>query len=128
MIVIGATTMAFSKEPGQKLYGKKTPALESIPYAEYKIGGELGRRLGAVTEQWIIPAPYANPQMLEMFRTKDRKPIVRSFDWIGEYAGKYLTHAVQTYKFTHERKLFEALTAFVAELVSLQESDGYMGP
>ena len=53
---------------------------------------------------------------------------VRPFPWIGEYAGKYLTHAVQTYKLTRDKKLLDHLTPFVAELVSLQADDGYLGP
>lgn len=30
---------------------------------EFSLGGEIGRRLEAVTRQWILPAPYANPGM-----------------------------------------------------------------
>ncbi len=133
VIVIAAGFAAAQQSAASPL--QKHPAMESIPNARYKMGGELGRRLEAVTDQWIIPAPQANPQMLEMFRTQNRKPLVRQFDgavrpfpWIGEYAGKYLTHAVQTYKLTHDKKLLEHLKSFVAELVSLQAKDGYLGP
>ena len=134
-VVLLAVAFASAEEPAVKGAMAKSPAIRSIPDARYQMGGELGRRLTAVTEQWIIPAPQANPEMLEMFRTQDRKPLVRAIDgmvrpfpWIGEYAGKYLTHAVQTYKLTRDQRLLEHLKSFVAELVSLQAADGYLGP
>ena len=39
--------------------------------------GEIGRRLKAVTNQWILPAPYANPAMLSWLPVRfDRIPAV----------------------------------------------------
>ena len=136
VVTMLAATFTATAEPWvSKATSNKSPALMSISDAHYQMGGELGRRLAAVTEQWIIPAPGANPQMLEMFRTQTRQPLVwqldgavRPYPWIGEYAGKYLTHAVQTYKLTWDKKLLEHLTPFVAELVCLQAADGYLGP
>ena len=81
------------------------PQLEPIPSAKFKIDGEIGRRLTAVTEQWILPAPFANPGMLEMFRNRDRLPYQQQMPWAGEFAGKYLTHAVQIYRLTRTKDL-----------------------
>lgn len=50
------------------------PALEPATDARFDLGGEIARRLSAVAGNWIIPAPYANPAMLEMFRDRDRPP------------------------------------------------------
>ncbi len=74
------------------------PMLDTCAEARFSLGGEMGRRLEAVTRQWILPAPYANPGMLEMFRHRDRKPSHDMVPWAGEFAGKYLTHAVQIWR------------------------------
>ena len=79
------------------------PQLEAIQSAKFKIDGEIGRRLEAVTQQWILPAPLANPGMLEMFRNRDRQPYQQQMPWAGEFAGKYLTHAVQIYRLTRDK-------------------------
>ncbi len=102
--------------------------LESIQEARFDVGGEIGRRLEAVTRQWILPAPHANPGMLEMFRLRDRKPSHDLVPWAGEFAGKYLTHAVQIWRLTRDAELEAHLRWFVGELVALQAEDGYLGP
>ena len=60
------------------------PLLQTCADAAFSLGGEIGRRLEAVTRQWILPAPYANPGMLEMFRQRDRKPSHDLVPWAGE--------------------------------------------
>jgi DUF1680 family protein len=102
--------------------------LESIGDAQFNLRGELGRRLDAVTENWILPAPFANPGMLEMFRNRNRLPLQDQVPWAGEFAGKYLTHAVQILRLTDDDRLREHVRWFVRELVSLQSNDGYLGP
>ncbi|MGI6496033.1 MAG: beta-L-arabinofuranosidase domain-containing protein [Kiritimatiellia bacterium] len=104
------------------------PMLDTCLEARFSLGGEMGRRLDAVTRQWILPAPYANPGMLEMFRQRDRKPSHDMVPWAGEFAGKYLTHAVQVWRLTRDAGLGKHIRRFVAELVSLQADDGYLGP
>ena len=104
------------------------PVLSPVPDATISLQGEIGRRLGAVSDQWVLPAPFANPAMLEMFRDRDRRPLRNMVPWAGEFAGKYLTHAVQIYRLTRDRRLKQHLEWFVNELVSLQADDGYLGP
>ena len=103
---------------------KPAPASETT----FALGGEIGRRLAAVTRQWLLPAPFANPGMLEMFRYRDRQPYANQVPWAGEFAGKYLTHAVQILRLTGDPQLREHLAWFVSEWVSLQADDGYLGP
>ena len=67
------------------------PALTVPPQVEFQLEGEIGRRLKAVTEQWVLPAPHANPGMLAMFHERDRLPLRNMMPWAGEFAGKYLT-------------------------------------
>ena len=102
--------------------------LEPIQSARFKLDGEIARRLVAVTQQWILPTPLANPVMLEMFRNRDRKPYQTQMPWAGEFAGKYLTHAVQIYRLTRDKELGAHIQWFVGELVALQAEDGYLGP
>lgn len=106
----------------------EAPCQSRLDNAFFSLHGEMGRRLQAVTEQWILPAPYANPGMLEMFRLRDRKTTDNMVPWAGEFAGKYLTHAVQIWRLTRNNELEEHLRWFVSELVSLQAEDGYLGP
>jgi DUF1680 family protein len=104
------------------------PKLEAIIDATFAIAGEIGRRLEAVTKNWILPAPYENPAMIEMFRNRDQKPYQDQVGWAGEFAGKYLTHSVQIYRLTHDEELRRHIAWFVNELVALQAEDGYLGP
>jgi len=103
-------------------------ACSRIRKTSYRFEGFLADYIEAVTEQWIKPAPYANPAMLEMFRDRDRRPLRCMVPWAGEFAGKYLTHAVQVYRLTRDAELGEHIKWFVRELVSLQADDGYLGP
>lgn len=102
--------------------------LDPIVNARFSLGGEIGTRLGLVTDQWILPAPLANPAMIEMFRNRDRKPYQDQVPWAGEFAGKYLTHAVQIYRLTRDADLASHIAWFVEELASVQAADGYLGP
>jgi len=103
------------------------PLLSVSPSAEFHIEGEIGRRLKAVTEQWILPAPEANPAMLAMFRERNRKPYRRMTPWHGEFAGKYLTHSAQILRLTGDGRLRSHLEQFVKDMCACQGSDGYLG-
>lgn len=103
------------------------PVLEAISDAKFEPAGELRRRLNAITRQWLLSAPFANPAMLEMFRNRDRLPYQKQTPWAGEYAGKYLTGAVQVLHLSQNSQLEAHLRWFVQQLISLQDSDGYLG-
>ncbi len=104
------------------------PACNRIPSANYRFDGVVADYLKAVTDQWIMPVPHANPAMLEMFRDRDRRPLRCMVCWAGEFAGKYLTHAVQIYRMTRDEDLAARIKWFVGELVATQAEDGYLGP
>jgi len=104
------------------------PACDRVAGTVYRLGGVLGEYVGNVSEQWLTIAPRANPAMLEMFRDRGREPLRDLVPWAGEFAGKYLTSAVQVLRLTGEEELRSFLEAFVAELVSLQADNGYLGP
>jgi hypothetical protein len=56
----------------------------------------MGERIEANVRHWLLPAPAANPAMLQMFRDRDRAPRRDLVPWAGEFAGKYLIAAVNT--------------------------------
>ena len=90
--------------------------------------GPLGDYLQGVTEQWLLVAPKANPGMLEMFRDRDASPLRQMVPWAGEFAGKYLTGAVQIMRVTGDPALKTWLKEFVGIFIPLQDGDGYLGP
>jgi hypothetical protein len=95
---------------------------------QFDLGGHVGRYLEAVSEHWLKTVPLANPGILEMFRDRDRRPPRRLVPWAGEFPGKYLTAAVQNLRVTGDSGLRAVLSRFVADLVALQDEDGYLGP
>ena len=104
------------------------PVLHPVPQCKYHIGGAVGDLLGAVTDRWLLMAPKANPAMLEMFADRDVVPFRDKTPWAGEFAGKYLTAAVQVLKVTQSRELKAWLKEFVGLLIRYQAEDGYLGP
>ena len=66
--------------------------------------------------------------MLEMFRDRDCPPLRNMVAWAGEFAGKYLTGAVQVLRVNGDRRLKRYLKEFVSRLLDLQDEDGYLGP
>ena len=106
----------------------KHPKCSRIPQTRYTFGGHLADYLTGVTEQWLKAAPLANPAMLEIFRDRDRQPLRDMVPWAGEFAGKYLTSAVQILRLTQDPTLKTFIQDFVSQLVQLQDADGYLGP
>lgn len=101
---------------------------DRLPGTRFALEGVIGDYLQNVTAQWLAVAPHANPGMLEMFRDRDRLPYRDMVPWAGEFAGKYLTGAVQVLRLTGDPMLKAYLENFVAELLPLQAEDGYFGP
>lgn len=104
------------------------PICNRIPKSSIQINGPLGEYLQGITAQWLLIAPKANPGMLEMFRDRDASPLRQMVPWAGEFAGKYLTGAVQVLRITDDPALKRWLNEFVHILIPLQDTDGYLGP
>jgi len=94
----------------------------------FEFGGFIGERVKAMVESWLLPAPSANPAMIQMFRDRDRTPRRDLLPWSGEFAGKYLTSAVLAWRITRDRRLRALLDRFVDDLIAVQDEDGYLGP
>ena len=101
---------------------------DRVAGAAYRMGGVLGDYLDSVSEQWLKPAPRSNPALVEMFRDRDRRPLRDLTMFAGEYAGKYLTGAVQVLRLTGDAELRRTTGDVVRALVSCQGEDGYLGP
>ena len=66
--------------------------------------------------------------MLKIFRDRDASPLRNMVPWAGEFAGQYLTGAVEVLRVTGDTRLKTWLKEFVTNLISLQDEDGYIGP
>jgi uncharacterized protein len=103
-------------------------ALQSLPDARFHFGGEIGKRIEANIDAWLLRAPGANPGMLGMFRLRDRQPAPQLVPWAGEFAGKYLISGVLALRQSHRPEFQSHLGRFVEELIATQAEDGYLGP
>ena len=99
-----------------------------IPQTTFHLEGVVRHYLDGITNQWLLTAPLANPSMLEMFRDRYNPPQRELVPWAGEFAGKYLTSAVQVLRVTNDKRLQNFVSKFVDRLLSLQDGDGYLGP
>ncbi len=101
--------------------------LQTLPETKYEISGIMGGYLSAITQNWLMVAPDIHPEMLNNIRIREEESHPFLVPWAGEFYGKYLTGAVQTYRLTRDPKLKSYLQKFVDELTSLQAEDGYLG-
>jgi hypothetical protein len=103
------------------------PKLARPESVGFDLGGFIGDRIRANAEHWILVAPDANPAMLQMMRDRDRQPVRDLVPWAGEFAGKYLTSALQCYRLTRDERLYAYVAHFVRDLIDTQAEDGYLG-
>ncbi|MGE5297192.1 MAG: beta-L-arabinofuranosidase domain-containing protein [Solirubrobacterales bacterium] len=101
----------------------------AVPQVKMSLEGPMGARLDAIVRNWLIPAPDANPGMLEMMRLRDRKPPYEDpVPWAGEFAGKYLTSCVRVCRMSDDPQLRAVTERVMRELIRTQAADGYLGP
>ncbi|HEY2952948.1 MAG TPA: beta-L-arabinofuranosidase domain-containing protein [Verrucomicrobiae bacterium] len=100
----------------------------SIPQNRLRFDGFVGERIQANIENWLLPAPAANPGMIEMFRVRDREPAPNLVPWAGEFVGKYLISAIQTLRLSERPELRTTVSNVVAQFIATQADDGYLGP
>lgn len=109
--------------------GVHGPALERARDASLDLRGVVCEYADAVIDHWVIPLPDTNPAIVEMFEIRDAEPYRAYLPWSGEFAGKYLTGAVQLWRLTGSAPLRERIAGVVARLAELQDpADGYLGP
>lgn len=106
----------------------KEPVFCRPPRSHFNLGAPLQPYLDGLVDQWLLVAPMANPGMLEMFRDRNARPLRYMVPWAGEFAGKYLTSAVQNFRLNRDPRLSSFLANFVSRLIHQQDEDGYLGP
>jgi DUF1680 family protein len=106
------------------------PAMDlAVPRVHMRLEGPLAARLDGIIHNWLIPAPEANPGILEMMRLRDRKPPYEDpVPWAGEFVGKYLTSCVLTCRLSNDPRLREVTGRVLRDLIQTQADDGYLGP
>jgi DUF1680 family protein len=122
--VLGPSLLRAADAPAKSLSPKCSRALTT----KFSLSGPVRGYVSGVIDQWLRIAPLSNPAMLEMFRDRDRLPLRHMEPWAGEFAGKYLTSAVQVYRVSRDPELRRFIEWFVPELISGQAEDGYLGP
>ncbi len=126
-IVLSGFLVSFTAQGAVSLKG--TQEMESVPHGQWRFGGEIGKRIDANIENWLLRAPGANPGLIEMFHRRDRHwPYAEPVPWAGEFAGKYLIAAVQAVRMTGDPRVKSFVQEFVDALVASQAEDGYLGP
>jgi uncharacterized protein len=104
------------------------PTLDRPTHGRWQFEGFVGNRLKAAVEGWLLPAPRANPAMLQIFRDRDRQPRRNLVPWAGEFVGKHLTASVLVGQVMRDRQLQRATERLVRDLIAVQDADGYLGP
>ncbi len=114
---------------GQEPGAKATSPDLVVPRIQMSLEGPMAARLERIIRNWLVPAPEANPGMLEMMRLRDRKPPYEDpVPWAGEFVGKYLTSCVLAGRLSKDKELREVTARVIAELIQTQAADGYLGP
>jgi DUF1680 family protein len=103
-------------------------AFQNAPGGRWQFGGIISNRLQVNIDNWLLRAPEANPGMTEMFRVRDREPEPKLVPWAGEFVGKYLISAIQHLRLTQDPRLRKTVEDVVADLISTQSPEGYLGP
>lgn len=114
--------------PEPRLTYQRSPVIERVRNARFELGGVIGERIRAAVDGWLLPAPHANPALIEMFCDRERKPSRDLVPWAGEFVGKYLIGAIQVWRLTGHEALGETIRQTVSELLDVQADDGYLGP
>ncbi|MCK4886838.1 MAG: glycoside hydrolase family 127 protein [Planctomycetes bacterium] len=111
-------------------YGKmkSPPVCVPAPGTSYDLQGRSGKYLQAVSDYWLKGIVERNPAILEMFSDREKKPARDLLPWSGEFAGKYLTGAVQVLRLREDKQLRGYLNEYLKKLIALQTDSGYLGP
>lgn len=101
--------------------------MKTVRMQKTELPGTTGTLARNLTKNWLMGLRESNPSILEMFADRDKKPYRDLLPWSGEFAGKYITGGYYIYRLTLDRGLYQQMQAFLAELVSLQAENGYLG-
>ena len=95
-------------------------AVELLSPAEVQLGGWLGQRVGVNESRRLV-----DTDLRPFLAGYHKKP--GTHPWIGEHIGKWIHAATLAWANTGDVVLKKKLDQAVAELISTQEPDGYLG-
>ena len=101
--------------------------LTPVASIDLKLQNSVGDLIDNIIDHWLFGIRESQPAILDMLKFPNLLPRRNFLPWSGEFAGKYVTSSVLLYRFTRNEKLFSYLKGFIAELISCQKEDGYMG-
>lgn len=111
----------------KRLLSSKKELLPPVYPDSLRMNGRTGRLAENITHGWLIGLKESNPAIIDMFRDRDTQPYRKHLSWAGEYAGKHLTGAYYIYLLTRSEVLRADIEAFIDDLLTCQDSDGYLG-
>lgn len=97
------------------LLKSKTPCVVNI-----KFGGHVGQDINDCFTHRVLGEN--TEELVEPFRHKKEKN-----QWQTEFWGKWMLGAVDMYRYTHSRELYDKMRASVDEIIATQQPDGYIG-
>ena len=97
------------------LLKSKTPFVVNI-----KFGGHVGQDINDCFTHRVLGEN--TEELVEPFRHKKEKN-----QWQTEFWGKWMLGAVDMYRYTHSRELYDKMKASVDEIIATQQPDGYIG-
>jgi DUF1680 family protein len=99
---------------------KVTDRFTSAPFEQQQFTGYLHTRLTQNLQQRLLKVDEFG-----LIGSYLKRPGIHP--WAGEHIGKYLETAVNTWKLTHDPLLKKQMDRLMFELISTQQSDGYLG-
>ena len=107
---------------------KHSPVFTAAYGTKYQFDPRMQLYLSGIVNHWQLGIADRNPAILAMFESRNKPNNGRLLPWSGEFAGKYLTGAVEVLRLTDDQQLKAYLERFVKTLIGLQENNGYLGP
>ena len=92
-----------------------------------KIKGISLKLVNNVIDHFLYELKDTNPLLISMYKDRNKKPYLDLNPWSGEFIGKYITGAYFSYKLSKNEKLKKRIIDVIDELISYQDSDGYLG-
>jgi DUF1680 family protein len=112
-----------------KQVDRVTPAFTSPKSGtKFSFGTHIGARLVNNLINWELSVPTANPGFLQMFYDRDKVPArIGMTPWQGEFIGKYLCAAINSWKILRDDVQEKNLHMIVQSFLKSQAPDGYLG-
>ncbi len=101
--------------------------MKTMASKELTLNGQTGTLTRHIIQNWLLDLRQTNPAILDMFRDRDVLPYRDLLPWSGEFAGKYLTSCYYCYQLTHSETLYAYVCNFIDEMITYQDSNGYLG-